>query len=99
MVGAVLAHVMDASTVEMTPPPPLPRLLPHPQNLPVPLPPPPLPTIPALQNPSTQRRSPGEIPTTRSHSTCEKADFHGRKWFEDHYGVKQNINGPHPFCQ
>ena len=37
--------------------------------------------------------------TTRSHSTGEKADFHGRKWFEDDYGVKQNINGPHPFCQ
>ena len=31
VVGGVLAHVMDASTVEMPPPPPLPRLLPLPK--------------------------------------------------------------------
>ena len=36
---------------------------------------------------------------TRSHSTGKKADCHGRKWFEEDYGVKQKINGPHPFCQ
>ena len=44
--GGVLAHVMDASTVEMPPPPPLPRLLPLPQIIPVPLAPPPLPLKP-----------------------------------------------------
>ena len=99
VVGGVLAHVMDASTVGMPPPPPFPLLLPLPQIIPVPLPPSPLLIIPAPRTPSPQRRSPGERPTTRSHSTGEKADFHGRKWFEDHYGVKQNINGPHPFRQ
>ena len=78
--GGVLAHAMDASTVDMPPPPPLRQLLPLPQIIPVPLPPPPLPLIPAPYNSSPQRRSPGEIPTTRSHSTGEKADFHGRKW-------------------
>ena len=33
---------------------------------------------------------------TRSHSTGDKAGFHGIKWFEDHY---KKINGPHPFRQ
>ena len=99
VVGAVLAHVMDASTVEMHPPPPLTLLLPLPLFLPFPLPLPPLSIIPDSHNPLPHRRSPGERPTTRSHSICEKADCHGRKWFEDHYGVKQNINGPHPFRQ
>ena len=51
VVGDILDHVMDESTVEMPPPPPLPRLLPLPQNLPVTLPPPPLPPIPDLRNP------------------------------------------------
>ena len=59
VVGGVLAHGMDASTVEMPPPPPLPRLLPLPQILPVPLPLPQLPLIPAPCTPSPQRRSPG----------------------------------------
>ena len=99
MVGGVLAHVMDASTVDMHPSHPLPRLLPLPKILPVPLPPPTLPTMPAPRTPSPQRRSPGERPMNRSHSTGEKADFHGRKWFEDDYGVKQNINFPHTFRQ
>ena len=31
-----------------------------------------------------------------SNSTGEKADCHGIKWFEDNYGVKKNINCPHP---
>ena len=77
VVGGVLAHVMDASTVEMPSPPPLSRLLPLPQNFPVPLPPPLLPPIPALFTPSPQCRPPGKRPTTRSHSTGEKADFMG----------------------
>ena len=67
VVGGVLAHVMDASTVEMPPPPPLPLLLPLPQILSVPLPPPPLSLIPVPRTPSPHRRSPGDIPTTRSH--------------------------------
>ena len=87
VVGGVLAHVMDASTVEMPSPPTLPLLLPLPQILPVPLPLPPLPLIPAPRTPSPKRRSPGERPTTRSHSTGERDYFHGRKWFEDSYGV------------
>ena len=99
VVGGVLSHVMDTSTVEMPPPPPLPRLLPLPQIHPVPLPPNPLPLVPALYTPLPQHCSLGEISTTRSHSTGDKADFHGRKWFEDDYDVKQNINGPHPFRQ
>ena len=74
VVGVVLAHVMDAYTVEMPPPPPLTRLIPLPQILSVPLPPPPLPPIPAPSTPSPNCRSPGERPTTRSHSTGEKAD-------------------------
>ena len=86
--GVVLAHVMDTYTVEMPPPPPLPRLLPLPQILPVPLPPPPLPLILAPRTPSPHSCSPGERPTTRSPSTGEKADFHGIKLFEDDCGVK-----------
>ena len=58
-----------------------------------------MPTIPAPRTPSSHRHSPGEIPATRSHSTCEKAGCHGINWFEYHYGVKQNINGPHLFFQ
>ena len=99
MVGGVLAHMMDVSTVEMPPIPPLPQLLPLPQILPITLPPPTLPHIPALHNPSPHCRLPVEITTTRLHSTGERADCHGRKWFEGNYGVKQNINGPHPFRQ
>ena len=53
LVGGVLSHVMYASTVEMPPPHPLPRLLSHPQNIPVPLPPTTLPPIPAPRNPLT----------------------------------------------
>ena len=97
VVGGVLSHVMDASTADIPTPPPLPQLLPLPQTISVPLPPPPLPLIPAPRTPSPQSRLPGERTTTRSHSTGEKADFHGRKWFEDDYGVKKNINGPQPF--
>ena len=52
VVVGVLAHVMDAYTVETHPPPPLPRLLPLLNILPVPLPPPPLPLIPAPCTPS-----------------------------------------------
>ena len=99
VVGGILSHVMDTYTVDMPPHPPLPQLLPLPQILPVPLPPPPLPLITALRTPSPQRRSPGEITTTRSNSKVEKYNFHGRKWFEDDYGVKQKINGTHPFHQ
>ena len=99
VVGGVLSHVMDASTVDMSPPPPLPRLLPLPQILPVPLPPHPLPLIPAPYTPYPQRCSPGEIPTTRSHSTGEKDDCHGIKSFDDDYDIKQNINVTHPFLQ
>ena len=73
VVGDLLDHVMDASTVEMSPPPPLP------QFISVPLPPTPLPPIPAPRTISPNRFSSVEIPTTRSHSTCNKADFHGRK--------------------
>ena len=90
---------MDAYTVEMPPHPPLPQILPLPQIIPVPIPPPPLPPIPAPRTLSPQRFSPGEIPTTGSHSTVDKDDCHGRTFFEDDYGVKQNINGPHPFRQ
>ena len=99
VVGGVLSQVMDAYTVDMPPPTPLPGLLPLPQILPVPLPPPPLPLILSPHTPSPQRCSSGERPTTRSHSTGEKAGFHGIKLFEDDYGVKQNINGPHQFLQ
>ena len=66
VVGAVSAHMMDASTVEMPPPPPLPRLLPLPQNLPVNLPPSPLPPILAPRTPLLHRFPPGERPMTRS---------------------------------
>ena len=59
LVEAVLAHLVDASTVDMHPHPPLPRLLPLPQIITVPLPPPPSPLIPAPYTPSPQRRSPG----------------------------------------
>ena len=55
----ILSHVMDASTVEMPPPPPLSQLLPLPHILPVPLPLPPLPPIPAPHTPLPQRHSPG----------------------------------------
>ena len=99
VVGVVLDHVMDASTVEMPPPPTLPRLLPLPRFIPAPLPSTPLTSIPALRTPSPHRSSPGKITTTRSHSSGEKANCNGRKWFENHYGVKQNINGTHPFRQ
>ena len=47
--GAVSSHLMDAYTVDMPPPPPLPRLIPLPQNIPVPLPPTTLPPIPATR--------------------------------------------------
>ena len=66
VVGGILAHIMDASTVEMPQPPPLPRLLPLPQILPVPLPPTPLPIIPDMCTASPQRHTPVERPTTRS---------------------------------
>ena len=59
VVGGVLAHVMDASTVEMPPPPSHPRLLPLSQILPVPLPPLSLTLIPALHTPLPQRQYPG----------------------------------------
>ena len=78
VVGGVLSHVMDASTTDMPPPPPLPRLIPLPQILPFPLPPTPLPLIPAPCTPSPHSLYPGEIPTTRSHSKGEKADCCGR---------------------
>ena len=56
MVGAVLAHVMDASTVDMPPPPPPSQLLPLPIFLPFSLPPPPtLPTILDTRTPLTHR--------------------------------------------
>ena len=87
VVGDILSHVMDASTVDM---PPLPRFLPF--NLP----PPPFPHMPALRTPSPHHSIPGERPLTRSHSIGEKSNCHGRKWFEDRYSVKQNINVPHP---
>ena len=69
LVGGVLAHVMDSSTVDMPPPPPLPRSLPLPQILPVLLPPTSLPLILDLRTPSPQRCSPEGKPTTGSHST------------------------------
>ena len=99
VVGGILTHVMDASTVEMPPHPPLPLLLPLHNILPVPLHPPPLLLIPAPRTPSPQRCSPGERFTPTSHSTVKKADCHGRKWFEDDCSVKQNTNGPRPFRQ
>ena len=58
-----------------------------------------MPPIPAPRTPSPKRRYPAVRPTNGSHSTGEKAGCHGGKWFEEHYGVKQNINGPHPFRQ
>ena len=91
--GDVLDHLMDASTVEMPSPPPILRLLP------LTLPPLLLTPIPYPHTPSPQIFSPGLRPNTRSHSTSEKSGFHGRKWFEDYYGVKKNINVPHPFLQ
>ena len=81
VVGVVLDHVMDASTVEMPPPPTLPRLLPLPRFIPVLLPPPPLPPTPDPRTPSPHRSSPGEIPTTRSHSIGEKDGCNGRNCF------------------
>ena len=59
VVGPVLAHVMDASTVNMPPPPLLPQLLPLPQLLTVPIPPPPLPPKPAPCTTSPHCHSPG----------------------------------------
>ena len=88
--GGVSYHLMYASTVEIPPPPPLPWLLPLCKNLPVSLPNHPLPPILALRTPFPQRCSPGERPMIRSHSTSEKSGFYGRKWFEDHYGVKKH---------
>ena len=79
VVGYALSRVVDSSTVEMPTHPPLPQLLPLSHILPVPLPPPSLPPIPAPRTPSSQRRSPGERPMTRSHSTGDKYDCHGRK--------------------
>ena len=90
VVGGVLAHMMDESTVEMPPPPPIPRLPPLPQIIQGPLPPPPLTLIPAPHTPSPQRSFPRERPITRSHSTVEKANCHKRKWFEDNHSVKKN---------
>ena len=88
VMGGVLAHVVDASTVYIPPPPPLPQLLPLPRILPFPLPSTTLPLIPAPHTPLPQRRFPGERPTTCSHSTGEKDGFHGITFFEDDYGVK-----------
>ena len=93
VVGAILAHVMDASTVEMPPPPPLPQLIP------VLLPLITLPPIPDPINTFPHLIYPGVRPITRSYSTGDKYNCHGRKLFEEHYGVKLNINGPHPFRQ
>ena len=58
VVGGVLAHVVDASTVEIPPPTPLHILLPITEFLPVYLPPHPFPPIPAPHTPPPQRRSP-----------------------------------------
>ena len=95
VVGGIISHVMDASTVDI----PTPPLFPLSQILPVPLLPTPLPLIPDMCTLSPQRCFPRERTTIRSHSTGEKACCYGRKWFEDYYGVKQNINGIHPFRQ
>ena len=78
VVEEVLDHVMDASTVEMPPPIPLPIFIQ------VTLPSTSLSPIPAPHTPLPQRRSPGERTTTRSHLTGEKADCCGRNVFEDH---------------
>ena len=51
-VGAILAHVMDASTADIPPPPPLPRLLLTPISIPFPLPSLPLHPILYLRTPS-----------------------------------------------
>ena len=59
VVGTVLSHVRDASTVDIPPPPPIPRILP------VTLPPLPLPPIPAPRTPLSQCRPHGLIPTSR----------------------------------
>ena len=66
VVGAVIAHMMDAFTVEMPPHPPLPRFLPLSLFLTVPQTPLPLTPIPAPRTPSPHRRPPGVRPTTRS---------------------------------
>ena len=99
VLGPVISHVMDVSTMDMPPPPPIPQLLPLPQFIPVTLPPLAFPPIPAPRIPLPQRRFLGVRPMTRSHSTGEKEYCHGRKWFEDDYSVKHNIKGPHPFLQ
>ena len=75
VLGEVISHAMDSYTVDMHPPHPIPRFLP------VPLPTLPLPPIIAPHTPLPQSCSPGVRPMTRSHSTGEKDDFHGRKWF------------------
>ena len=77
-VGSVIAHIMDASTVEMLPTLLLPQYLPLPLFLPVPITPFPLFPIPAPCTPSPQRYSPGVIPTTRTYSTGKNNYFHGR---------------------
>ena len=59
VVEDVSSHLMGASTVEIPPLPPLPRLLPIPQNIPVPLPPSPLPPILAPRTPLPHSGSPG----------------------------------------
>ena len=97
VVGSVIAHLIYSYTVDMPPPPSPPLFLPFPLFIPVPITPLTLTPIPYLRPPSPHRCSLGVRPTTRSHSTGDKYDCHGIKWFEYHYGLKQSINGPHPF--
>ena len=52
VVGSSISYMMDASTVDMPPPPPLHRFIPLPRLLPLPLTPIPLPPIPAPYTPS-----------------------------------------------
>ena len=91
VVGVIIAHVMDASNVEMPEPPHFLNLFHylyffhflyllfhcHSYRLHI------------IHFPN--RNYPKVIPTTRSHSTGNKSDCNGRKWFEDCYGVKKNL--------
>ena len=67
VMGAAIAHVMDASTVDMPPPPPLPQLSPLTLFIRVPLTLLPLPPIPDTCNLPPHSRSPGVRTTTISH--------------------------------
>ena len=97
--GSVLFHVMDSSTVDIPPPPPLPRffhfldffqllyLILHLLSY----------RIRVLHRHIIVPLD--KYLRLRHIQQVRKLFVMGGKTFECHYGVKQNINGPHPFRQ